>query len=193
MTKTRLTNQMRQRTCKHLIESTFRERELRMEQREKALALRILRRELGEDALIRISSLPPGWLPLVQRLRFANYEIHRANYQTRERGYRSGSELYLPEAMTVPSFVSCNQLEVSAQSIAEIDAFVADWKLLQIEREKLTEQVLGTLGGFYTVKAFAEEWPEGYTHFPHPELAPTTLPAVRINDLNARIEAAKAA
>lgn len=193
MNKTRLTNDMRRKTCDRLLAATFRERELRLDQRERALALRVLRRELGEDVLIRIAALPLGWLPMVDYLQFANYSIARGNIRRPFGGYSAGSILRLPEAMFVPSFVSQHRLDVSPESIAEIEAFVADFAALHEERESLIRQVIGTLGGFYTVEEFAEKWPDGYAHFPHPEMAPETLPAYRIEDLNARIASAREA
>jgi hypothetical protein len=184
MSKTRLTNALRQSTCNKILESTFRERELRLEQREHALALRVLRRELGEGALIRIAALPPGWLPLVNQLVFENEKVTRP---VRYQGYHTydsirSTGLKLAQSMPVPSFVSHNKLEIGAESIAEIAAFVEEVKVLAEEHKLLRQQVLGTLGGFFTVEAFAEGWPEGYTHFPHPEMAPDTLPAHRIED-----------
>ena len=192
MTKTRLTNDMRRKTTNHLIEATFRERMLRLEQREHALALRVLRRELGEDALIRIAALPPGWLPMVCDLRFRNYVIQRDN-RIWQNSYSSGALLHLPQAMVVPHFVATHQFEIGVESIAEIEAFVADDKATAVERDQLSRQVIGTLGGFYTVEEFAEKWPEGYAHFPHPKMAPETLPAMRIADINERLATAREA
>jgi len=190
MNKTRLTNDMRRRTTNHLIEATFRERMLRLEQREHALALRVLRRELGEDALIRIAALPPGWLPIDTELQFDNHAIKlKHELYPNSRRY----VLRFAAAMPVPSFVTQNKLEVGPESVAEIEAFAADWEATIEERDQLSRQVVGTLGGFYTVEALAEGWPEGYLHFPHPELAPETLPAMRIADINERLAAAREA
>lgn len=184
-----MSNDLRSWTCERLLDATFRERELRFEQREHALALRILRRELGEDALTRIAALPPGWLP------FANHQI-RFKTRTTHGVHRYPTEatsLTLANAMPVPAFVSHNQLEVGPTSVAEVEVFCADAALLVDERELLKKQVLGTLAGFYTVEALATGWPEGYAYFPVPELAPETLPAHRIEDLNARLAAAREA
>lgn len=84
-------------------------------------------------------------------------------------------------------------MELGEISLAEYVDFAARGEVMVKEIEQLREQTLGTLGGFYTVEAFAEDWPEGYTFFPHPTLAPTTLPVMRIADLNARIAAAREA
>jgi hypothetical protein len=39
----------------------------------------------------------------------------------------------------------------------------------------------------------AEGWPEGYAYFPHEKLAASGVPAVRVEDLNARLAAAREA
>src|SRR5579859_1562337 len=178
---------MRRRTTNRLIEVTFRERMLRLEQREHALALRVLRRELGEDALIRIAPLPPGWLSMDTELQFDNHKIklkHEIYPNSRRNALRFAS------AMPVPYLVTQHKLEAGPESVAEVEAFVAEWNATIDERDQLSRQVVGTLGGFYTVEDFAEKWPEGYEHFPHPELAPETLPAMRIADINERLAAA---
>lgn len=91
------------------------------------------------------------------------------------------------------TYIAHGAIELHATSLSDYLDFVATENALVEERRLLREQVLGTLGGFYTVEAFAEGWPEGYAHFPHPELAPTTLPAFRVEDLNTRLTAAREA
>lgn len=185
----KLNNAHRREVCKRIIDATFKERELRLRQREHALALRILRRELGKDALIRIAALPPGWLPLIETVRF-ECEVHRWRPHHL---HHSIVWLSLDASMPVPASVAHGGIAPSKPSIKELEEFCADERAMFVEREQLETQVKGTLAAFTTVERFAEDWPDGYVHFPHPELAPTTLPAVRVIDLNRRLAAAREA
>ena len=196
-TKTRLTNDLRRRTANRILHATFRDRVARRENAESALALRILRRELGEDGFVRITQIDPTWLPMTKDLYFANYNLKFHTlfaygggqiYQT-----HLNTSLTLANAAPLPAFVAEHRLEVGSASVVELDAFTLECAALVEEFERLSKQVVGTLGGFYHVEDFAAEWPEGYAHFPHPELAPTSLPAFRVEDLNARIAAAREA
>lgn len=197
MPKTRLTNDLRQRTCQRILDAAFREREDRHLRYEHGLALRVFRRELGEDALARLASLPPEWFPRVTSLRIGNEQA--AYRHTPGTGSYVGRPqslnpcLRFAESVAAPAYVAHGAIELHATSLVDYLDFVATENALVEERRLLREQVLGTLGGFYTVEAFAEGWPEGYAHFPHPELAPTTLPAFRVEDLNARLAAVREA
>lgn len=187
---TKLNNSHRRVIAEKLIADTFREREARLKQREHALALRVLRRELGEDALIRIAALPPGWLPKVDT--FYLEDLNGLKRKT-PYGYRSVS-IHLDAPITVPyNWTSAiGRINVGPESLAEVTAFCNDETALMTEREQLTLAVKGSLAGSTTVEKLSADWPEAYAFFPHPELAPGALPAVRLTDLNARIAAARA-
>jgi len=66
--------------------------------------------------------------------------------------------------------------------------------LLEQELDQLETQITATLAAYTTVEKLAVGWPEGYEELPQELLAETgNLPALRIDDLNARIAAAKEA
>jgi hypothetical protein len=130
---------------------------------------------------------------MIRELRFQNHDFCYTRRHPERDWMEQRCSLVLAQSMPVPAFVAHNQLEIGQDSKDEVDALVADAVTMWREREQLHTQVIGTLGGFYTVEEFAQKWPEGYVHFPHPELVPTTLPAYRVEDLNARLTAAREA
>jgi hypothetical protein len=166
----------------HLLSATFRERELRLRQREHALGLKLLRALYGDDALRRMAELPEGWLPLTSSVSFSH---------TSDGGYLHHTSVGMSDPVRVPASHSYPDAP---------PGWVLLWTKLKDQRTELNAERLqieleirGTLAAFTTVEKLAEGWPEGYAHFPHPELAPTNLPALRIEDLNARLAAAREA
>ena len=84
--------------------------------------------------------------------------------------------------------------EAPAPWVIEFNRYDAAVKALAKERQQLSLEVRGTLAAFTTVEKLAQEWPEGYAHFPHESLvAGGPVPALRIEDLNARLAAAREA
>ena len=164
-------------TC-HLLDATFRERELRLRQEEHALGLRLLREMYGEADLRRMAELPDGWLPLTRGLQFFLSSAHHLDRV----------ELIDPVRVTANHSY---RYQPSDGWIEQWEAHKARRVSLRTERRALEMEVRGTLAAFRTIEKLAAEWPEGYAHFPQPALAPANLPALRIEDINARIAAAR--
>lgn len=176
---TKLLNTHRNAICNHLLAATFRERELRLKQQEHALGLKLLRALYGDDALARMSVLPEGWLPTSQQLFFK----HTAGHQT---------SVNLSDPIRHPARQDYNAVPPPSWSTAW-ERHGAACQALKEERRQLELEIRGTLAAFTTIEKLADGWPEGYAHFPHPELVPAHLPALRIEDLNARLAAAQEA
>ena len=171
-----LTKSHRTALAQHLLTATFRERELRLKQEEHALGLRLLRETYGAEALRRMADLPEGWMPTTQTLRI-NGNV---------------PPVMLSDPVRVPSRDLYN-FNPGVGWLGEWEGHQGKRRAIKEERESLRREILGTLQAFRTVEKLAEGWPEGYAHFPHPELAPANLPALRIEDLNARLSAAREA
>jgi hypothetical protein len=178
---TKLLKSHREAITTRLLAATFAERELRLKQQEHALGLRLLRVLYGEDALRQMAMLPEGWLPLASRISF--------KYSEAERHYNH--TIALTDPVRLPASHSYPKVPTHWRKLWD-DHTVAQG-VLRKEREQLKLEITGTLQAFTTVEKLAEGWPEGYAYFPHHELAPVALPALRIEDLNARLAAAREA
>lgn len=180
---TRLTNQQRDQIRAGIVDETFRSRSLRLRQREHALAVRMLRERYGDDLFERIAKLPNGWLPTTNRVRFEGSPL-------------GPSHLMLMEYAPLPAETSWSgtRLTPSDALIAESDALVLAREQMHDEREQLNSVIRSALASMTTVEQLADRWPEGYRHLPTSTHAVASgLPALRIEDVNARIAAAKEA
>lgn len=174
-----------------------------MEAEEHGLAIRILARELGEDSMIRIASLPDGWLPRHDTLHIHNDDAPRrgrlfVDYRGKvEAGYNQQAFLNFASSVAMPAAWVFNgdggMPPLGPVSLGEYQSFAARERVLTEEVKSLERSIAAALAGFTTIERLAQDWPEAYAHFPHPELAPSTLPAARIEDINARIAAAREA
>jgi hypothetical protein len=177
---TKLLKSHREALAKRLLDATFRERELRLKQQEHALGLALLRQMYNHEDLLRMAQLPDGWLPLTSHLQFKSAD-----------GWRS--QVNLSDSVRIPA---CYNYHFVAPGdwIDKWNDLRESQKALDEERDHLAAQVRGTLSGFTTVEKLAQGWPEGYAHFPHEALAAGgPVPALRIEDLNARLAAAREA
>ncbi len=177
---TKLLKTHREAITTRLLATTFAERELRLKQQEHALGLRLLRAQYSDRDLRLMASLPEGWLPLSSQL-----GVKANNYQ---RTIALSDPVRLPA--THPYVFNIDDAPAFRD---EIEAHFAARQAMRTERNQLSCEIAGTLSAFITVEKLAEGWPEGYAHFPHGELAPVALPALRIEDLNARLAAAREA
>lgn len=176
---TKLLNSHRQQITTHLLDATFRERELRLKQQEHALGLKLLRALYGEDSLRRMAELPEGWLPLTSHVSFS--------YVPAPSAYSHNTILIMSDPVRVPA--SHNYPLVPQGCLLLWEKLNSQRKELKSERRQLEMEITGTLRAFTTVG-----WPEGYAHFQHQTLATVgNLPALRIEDLNARLAAAREA
>lgn len=109
-------------------------------------------------------------------------------------GYRSGY-IEFSDSMPLPASIARRSaLTVCQVSLDEYEQFAADEERLRSELDELLQQVSAALRSYTTVEKLAEGWPEAYEHFPKDDAPrPGTLPAVRIEDLNMRLAAARAA
>jgi hypothetical protein len=180
---TKLLKSHREAITTRLLAATFAERELRLKQQEHALGLRLIEAMYGKEVLRRMAMLPDGWLPLYHKIQFSTGKgtsRYISNYVT------------LSDPVRLPARHDHYQ-EAPVDWLAKWTEFDEARIALRKEREQLKTQIAGTLKAFTTVERLAEGWPEGYAHFPHHELAPVALPALRIEDLNARLAAAREA
>lgn len=175
-----LTNGSRNVVVAGVIEATFRERHLRLRQREHALAVRLLRHAYGDDAFERMAALPEGWLATTRTVRFDG-----------EGTVHGRCQVELDEYTRVPFEVTCGvPLPAPLGWVADLaDLRCAQADLADDER-RLRSQVGTVLASFRTVEALAEGWPEGFAHLPI-VVPRDPLPAVRVDDLNAAIAAAR--
>jgi hypothetical protein len=199
----KLTNQMRTTIVDRIIASARAPREAALNHREAALAIMLLRHRYGDDVFERCRALPEGWLHhqkqisleygLVQTLPRTSVETgggrHRS-FNTYPRGYLS-----LTDHAPLPQSASggWDRKAVGDRLYNELHILFGNRIALEDDLKALRTQISGILAAFTTVKCLADGWPEGYAHLPAEMTAPLTanLPAVRIADLNARIEALK--
>lgn len=172
-----------------LVAATLAERRLRLKQAEHALAVRLLLDIYGADLFERIKQMPEGWLPVGNCV---NFHILVADGRTHR-------TVHLLEYTRLPHSASLYQ---GVADYAEGHPFAAAYyahreaeRALQAEERQLKQQVRTTLEAFTTVEKLAADWPEGYAYFPHDLVAgaPTNLPALRVEDLNRRLAAAREA
>lgn len=184
---TKLLKSHRTALTNHLLDATFRERELRLKQQEHALGLRLLHAWYTDDDLRQMNELPDGWLPRVTRLHFTVGKSDTGVY------CRISDYVTLSEPVRLPAMHDYYK-EAPPTWLAKWAALAERRRALNEECKQLATQVAGTLTGFTTVERLAKGWPEGYAHFPHEALAVGgPVPALRIEDLNARLAAAREA
>ncbi len=175
---TKLLKSHREAITTRLLVATFAERELRLKQQEHALGLRLLHHMYSSQELRQMAELPEGWLPLYSSLNFRH-----GNYS---------AQVTLTDPVRLPAN--------HGHRFETPDAWYQDYVEMRTnrtamfrERKQIEMEIAGTLSAFTTVEKLADSWPEGYAYFPHGELAPVALPALRIEDLNARLAAAREA
>jgi len=184
---TKLLKSHREALTKHLLDATFRERELRLKQQEHALGIRLLHAWYSAGELHRMNELPDGWLPQTTRLQFVVGKTDTAIYPKMSHYVKLSDPVRLP---ALHDFYK----EAPSTWLVKWSALAEKHRALDEERKQLTTQITGTLAAFTTVEKLAQGWPEGYAHFPHRDLAAVgQFPALRIEDLNTRLAAAREA
>lgn len=179
---TRLTKHHCATIVARVLETTFRDRKLRLRQRENALAVRLLRHAYGADVFERMAALPVGWLGTTKSLYFDGGMLRQLN------------RIRFLEYTTVPHEVQCGRnLDPPPGWIADLVDMCSDDADIATEETQLSNQIRAVLASFTTVEKLSDGWPEGYAHLPAETMAPTQLPSLRIDDLNARIAAAREA
>lgn len=177
----------RQEIVKRIVADVRAPREARLRERERHLAVKLVRWRYGDDVFDKARALPEGWLP--------NVKYITLNYRLRTK-LTSGSapwRLELDTAVPLPWSASHEWTDFG-KIHDEVYAWYQDWTNLEEELRLLRQQTEAVLSTFTTVERLAADWPEGYAMLPAEQLAPSNgLPAPRISDLNARIAALKEA
>lgn len=175
-----------------------------LERQEDSLALRATKRRFGDDVFERCRALPEGWLnthkiisiayKAAQDLPNAYEEVSVYRGRTKLQPVWFSRTLSLSNAAVLPNIFAGDWNQDAFGSIlwSDVYDYFAAGVALHEEMKQLRIEIRGVLAGFTTVERLAEGWPEGYSHLPAELLAATgaaNLPAVRIEDLNARLAA----
>jgi hypothetical protein len=172
---TRLTSQLKQDILFKVLEDAFHERCKVHKAREHALAYLVRDQRLGEHKKAFLS-LPPELVWEISGVRVAISGLYtHLGYGRQEPTPHNLSESLDPKT------------ELGAQVAAYIDNETA----MRKEQREISAAVNATLNSVTTVKRLLEVWPEAAKYLPKNPDKPQ-LPALRIDDLNARIAAAKA-
>lgn len=204
---TKLVNSMRNAVVKRLVERTRAPRDAKFRNREHALAVRMLRARYGDDVFERCRALPDGWLRVHKHLRFPSDVSRRLTpcrveycYDRRAalpmRVIRSLGQVELDEYAPLPASVADTwEVEQLAPHLDDIESLCRDRRAHEDELAMVETQARALLAAYTTVELLSKEWPEGYALLPAEMLMPppTGVPAPRIADLNARIEALREA
>lgn len=195
MPATRLNKLQRERIRDELLRAAFADRLARHETREHALALRVYRFALGDDGLRLLATLPRDWLPMVSTMHL-DREVYGERSPSR-RLYYCAPFLNLAESAPVPQWLAAYRQTVpvplASELGGEIALFLRDEREMLKEQETLKQEVWNLLAGFITVERLAQDWPEAYAAFPHATLVVPGVPALRVEDVNARLAAAREA
>ncbi len=199
----KFTSRMRVTITDRVVASTRAPREAALNRREQALAVRLLRHRYGNDVFERCRALPEGWLHHQKQLSLEYalaQTLPRTSIETNGYRRRYGASLYpsgyllLADHAPLPTSASGGWDRAAIGSLYDdLHALFAARVELEKDLRALRAQVDGVLAAFTTVERLAEGWPEGYAHLPAEMTASpaANLPAVRIADLNARIEVLK--
>lgn len=177
----RLTQWQRDRVVNGILKDTFEARARALVKREAALAVRVILDRYGRDAFDRFDAVPPGWLTTSKR-----FLVGRGT---------ANHYLNLEEARPLPHELAMGHfgLDDRPRLAARFDDLVAAQKQLSRYREQLQWDVRNALAQFSTEAALRDGWSEGYVYLAVPSASAHPVPAVRVEDLNARIAALKEA
>lgn len=177
---TRLSRDDREFIHAGFLKEAFTARQTAINKRELALATKVLIHRYGDDAFARFAALPEGWLPMV--------EIIGVRFE--DLTWR----LRLAEARPLPTEVyQGGNYELMPPLGRELKAIRVEHDRLHTERDALYKDIRAALAGFTTHAQLHDGWPEAYAYLSVPTGRQTNLPAIRVEDINARIVALREA
>jgi Nucleotide modification associated domain 5 len=203
---TKLTNQMRTALVEHALVAGRLAGEAELVRRERALALRLTRHRYGDDVFDRCRALPEGWVDAHRTISFDHWAgdnklgfpvrvVYAKGPYGRREHYRvpRGHRLELDTAVPLPNSFAQAWTRAEVGSLYdEVYAYFEAVVARHDEEEALRASLKAAAAAFTTVEKLADMWPEGYAHLPVELLAATanhSLPAPRLDDLNARLAA----
>lgn len=190
---TTLTQSMRRSVVERTLETITLPREAAFTRTENALALRLVMHRYGNDVFDRCRALPEGWLGLHKELSLET-ELCKMLPQPQEVVPRMRYSLRLSEAAVLPNSTRFGWTrEVIGPHFAAVHELWRERADFYDDLRLLRRQVEATTAAYRTVEKLAAGWPEGYAQLPQEMLQVSNLPAPRISDLNARIEAMRQA
>lgn len=182
---TRLTNSTRESIAMTAIAHAFDPRAEGLAKAEDALAREAYGFLIPDAETKTVATLPDNWFRRDSCLRF-NAGGYRVTLRT------TGDALPVPYAPRGSSDrgYGCNEIGVIPHGdLADrIQDHVRAKETLKEERQKTYRQVLTMLGAVTTINRLKEVWPEGEPFFArYAESGPASLPAVRVNEINAAL------
>lgn len=175
-----LTNDMRDKIVTNVLKATFDERNQVHKQQGHDIALAFYTDVFGAKMIADMNAIPNGWLPTVQK-----FSIKVAG---------EWAEIHLAEFMRVPATKTGGCWAVYEATHELVDLYAA-WKNaeddLKKQKGELKVKVRALLDSVTTIKKLLEAWPEAVDYLPPPP-APTAVPAIRADELNATIQQLKA-
>ena len=173
----RLTKHMRGVIATRMLDRTFKDRLARLAERDSVLAMRVIVAAYGPDVWVQIASIPLGWLP---KLKDVHFSLGERNYRTTFAEYRS-----------IPNDAVCARLSLALAGneaiLDELHEIEAERCAIRAQRGQLKAEIYAVLNSVTTVDRLGEVWPEGLTELPPEWLAPKSVPAPLVEDLNKRI------
>ena len=172
---TRLTNDMRSRIERKLMERRFSEREAALVKQEQKLALAVYNSAFSATDRRKMTSLPDGWLAKHRHVRFEAYGTFHHFHMKDAKPFPDNKSGYC----CLATFEARHELAERTR------AFKAAKSDLRKEKHEAETELQRALASCTTVKRLLEAWPELEPFVSDYVSTPNTLPTVPVEKLNA--------